>query len=194
MTNGNVRYQSHASFQRHCSIVSVAGRVKCWMTNTSKAPQRQRRPELALPHLSLNALPRIWPLRKIIPAPDVTSRSHIISMSCPLIISFLTLPCHVFIGTCVPPFVVSDSCTSFSLIFHSTCVVFPFTPFVTFLLFFASHRFLSFVLVPRALLFISLTFDCQTRTRWKRPNLTLFWCEEKIAYSVTHFLLSALLF
>lgn len=26
------------SFYRHCSIVSVAGRVKCWMTNTSECP------------------------------------------------------------------------------------------------------------------------------------------------------------
>lgn len=129
---------------------------------------------------------------KTIPAPDVTSRSHIISMSCPLSSCF-SLSRGMSLSSPVSPFCCFGLWFShlFPHVFYSTCVVFPFTPFVAFLLFFPSHHFLSFVLVPRAHIRLS---DKDSFLFKKRPNLTLFWCEEKIAYSVTLLFLSALLF
>lgn len=81
--------------------------VKCWMTNTSKAPPEAGWLARAT-HLPLNALPWMWPFQE---NHFTTTCSpiflNVTSSSC-RVLTLIPLPFRVFISTCVP-FVVSDS-------------------------------------------------------------------------------------
>lgn len=103
------------------------------------------------------------------------------------VVLFLTLIPHPVSSLSSPrPGLLFDSFLSFYFLLfiiwtsfvHSDSCFFVFLPP-------PPPQFPSHILVPEALQFISMTFDCQTRTCSKWPNSTLLWHEGKIAYSTT---------
>lgn len=163
-----------------CHPLGSGRGVKRWMTNVSEAPEGSRDPDLRYPTYASNALPRAWPFTEAFfsqPAPNATSRSHIFLPPNILLCAVMSLLFHVCIHAAMCPIRCLSQIVSPTLFSLCHCIILP-----------SLYFLLLFIVVslwpPQALLFISLTFNCRMRTCSKRSNLTLFWCEEKIAYSV----------